>query len=138
MFGKKVQNLIQILRLGKSITKGNEFHQVSASQAITKQRSVDLQIPKKPTSGDQRESDGENSQGPTQGSSLFSRLDGTDNVSLSNMTSVTQSSAQILKRLSSSRLLTETSPETLLQKKEDSLAQQLVEQTSSLSFQEFK
>ena len=30
MFGKKVQNLIQILRLGKSITKGDEFQLVSA------------------------------------------------------------------------------------------------------------
>lgn len=29
MFGKKVQNLIQILRKGKSITKGDEFQNVT-------------------------------------------------------------------------------------------------------------
>lgn len=31
MFGKKVQNLIQILRIGKSITKGDEFQIVTST-----------------------------------------------------------------------------------------------------------
>jgi len=31
MFGKKVQNLIQILRQGKSITMGDEFTNVTSS-----------------------------------------------------------------------------------------------------------
>jgi hypothetical protein len=40
MFGKKVQNLIQILRKGKSITKGDEFQNVTKNP--NRQRKADV------------------------------------------------------------------------------------------------